>query len=89
LSSGISGCAKTTLTPRTLSFPPSPSPSSSSSSFNSSADTSISRRVSFSARLYSSKHHPRELLDKSSTKTANSNDESEEAEFKASEMPSC
>ena len=76
-------------TTRTLSFPPSPSPSFSSS--NSSADISISRRLSlsFSARLYSSKHNPPELLDESSTTANNSNDESEETEFNPSTMPSC
>merc|ERR1712000_749513 len=62
-----------------------------SSSFNSS-DISISRRLSFSARrLFSSSKHPQELqvLDESdSSTTADSNDESEETEFKPSTMPS-
>merc|ERR1711939_1082864 len=60
-------------------------------SFNSS-DISISRRLSFSARrLFSSSKHPQELqvLDESdSSTTADSNDESEETEFKPSTMPS-
>merc|ERR1712230_229945 len=57
-----------------------------------SSDISISRRLSFSARrLFSSSKHPQELqvLDESdSSTTADSNDESEETEFKPSTMPS-